>query len=185
MNSRTTLLALVLCATLFGCAVQSLKTSGDVVSERRVATVKVIIDPTLPSQISITRHRSGTVTEADKITAKTNANKLVHLFSNGFTTKFPVLASGYGLATANPPDNAALMKISVMSLMMDCSGFGCQSTLVVKGELLSASATPFWQFSSRVGQKIVNSPISDELFDTFATALLEAMKKDNVIARNQ
>lgn len=185
MNSRATLISLFLCITLLGCTVQSLKTSGDVAPDRRITMANVVFDPTLPNEIQVTRRRSGAITEADIFTARTNASRLLRLFSSGFVTRFPSIASGYGLATANPSGDAVRLKVSVTSLMMDCSGLGCQSTIIVKGELFGTSTSPFWQFSSKVGQAIVNSPISDELFDTFASALLEAMKKDNVIARNQ
>lgn len=186
MKKRSTVITLLFCIALYGCAVKSLKTSGEINATQRVKTVQVMYDPSLPNSIQIQRQGGGylgAITNGDRNLAVNNARQLTQLFSDNFKSKFSSVASQYGLVVANLPGEFPKLKVSVTSLSMGCSSFGCLSSLYLKGELFGVSENLLWTFSSQVGQPMVNAKISDELFDFFVIAMLEAMKKDGVITK--
>jgi hypothetical protein len=172
-------------AMLPSCAVQSMKSSGAVATRARLQATRVAYDPIVPSQIRITRVAKGAkpvITPADEATAVANVSALNVLFSRGFKEHFPGAAAKYGLQVDNARRSLPLLRISVASMQMRCTDFGCQSSFTLSGTLTEAQGAAPWSFSSKVGQAMVNATISDEIFESFEKALLDAMRSDGLIA---
>jgi len=176
-------IGLLMCLALCGCAVKSLKTSKDVDVIQKIRMIQVAYDPTLPHQIYIQKEGRGyrpTITTADKMVAYNNSLALSRIFNEGFSHRFSGIAAKYQVEVVKSAD-APKLKISISSLRMACSPMGCQSLFTLQGELFSQADIRLWNFSSEVGQPVVNADISGELFDSFAKELLDAMKKDGIV----
>ncbi len=180
-----TWLAAVLAASMLsGCAVSSQKTTGAVTQAQRITVATVRYDITLPTKVSVARFSGFTATSPvlDKQLAKDNADALNSLFSTGFKARFPLNAFGRGLVIDNTKKNLPLLDVSITSIETACSGRGCQTNFNLAVDLFMPDGKLVWNSSIRTGQGYVDAPIDNLLFDVFANALLDQMKKDGVIA---
>jgi hypothetical protein len=178
------LAALLAASIVSGCAVSGQKTTGSVTPAQRITVATVRYDITLPTKVSVFRLNGFTTTTPalDKQLAKDNADALNSLFSTGFKARFPLKAFGNGLVIDNTKKNLPLIDVSITSIETACSVRGCQTNFNLAADLFMPDGKLVWNSSIRTGQGYVEAPIDNLLFDIFANALLDQMKKDGVIA---
>jgi len=177
----------IVCILLGGCAVKSLKTSGMDDTGVRLEKMSIKFDATLPNQVVITRKAryDATISNADRLKAFRNARQLAALFTKQFNGDFHQIAQTYGVSVVTPSSDTPQMNVSITGLKMFCSDWGCQSMLAVTGEMPAVGGrTKKWTFTSDVGQTMVEAPIDDALFKSFAEAMLDAMVKDHLIVKH-
>jgi hypothetical protein len=167
-----------------GCAVSSQKTTGSVTQAQRVTVASVRYDITLPTKVSVVRLSgfNATTQALDKQLARDNADALNSLFSTGFKARFALNAFGRGLVVDNTKKTLPLLDVSITSIDTLCSAQGCQTNFNLAADLFMPDGKLIWNSSIRTGQGYVQAPIDNLLFDIFANALLDQMKKDGVIA---
>ncbi|MFZ2308385.1 MAG: hypothetical protein WAW73_00705 [Rhodoferax sp.] len=187
MSFRVVIFFTFIFTLLTGCTVRSLQTSGP--TEHNVRKVSLFFDATPPETIQIKRisnYAGAKITDADKQRAQTDVAALSNVIRNGFRDQFPPMAEKRGFAIGSIANTETQLKISIASAALGCSDMGCNPHLVLKGQLLRLPVgTVLWTFSSEVGGATVYSKITDEIFQTFAEKLLDAMEKDRLISGKQ
>lgn len=134
----------------------------------RVASATDLIS--LAASASIKRKVETRATEDHALFVKT--------FTQDFKDKLPQDASKYGLTVSDSAPTE--FRVVLGDQKTTCSLYGCVSSFDLRGDLLDASGKSIWHVTTTIGQSNITANIPD-LFETFATEVLTAMKKDGVI----
>jgi hypothetical protein len=171
---------------LAACAVRGAKTSGEATGAIQSARLSLNLE--LPKEINISRTSNvkggANISEKDRQRALADSKALVGVMFKGFAERFPALARERGLRIEAAPLGESILRLSVTVLRLDCTDMGCRPNLELRALVLRGDTyAPLWTYTSNVGPATVLSAVSDELFESFANDLLQAMERDRVVRR--
>ncbi|MFG6490532.1 hypothetical protein ACG04R_27970 [Roseateles sp. BYS78W] len=186
MRRRIAVLFLLCSLILASCAVRDAKTSGD--AKGAIGSTKLSLNLELPKAINISRTSSvkggSSISEQDKQRALSDSRALVSVMFKGFTERFPTMAKSYGLRIDPASQSESILRLSVTALHLDCTDMGCRPNLEIRAIVLrSDNYATLWTYTSNVGTATVLSAVSDELFESFAKDMLQAMERDHVLSK--
>ena len=110
------------------------------------------------------------------------SRQLQELLVAGFRDRFPGLAAKYGLTVT--PGASYQLRVRTIRQVTQCT-LSCWSRVTLRARLsdLSAGGKELWSFDATVGLAVGANGVADGAFDPLGEEILQAMKKENFIAR--
>ena len=138
----------------------------------------------MPATIVMQKQATGEIpiiTKTDKREALLSARAQMAVLDRGLRTQFEKKAIQYGVTISEMAGD--VIHVDVASIYSFCEAYkGCKTRLNLRVRLTDVEGKVRWKYDGAIEQTAPKEQINQPLFDTFADTLLEAMKKDGILA---
>ena len=138
----------------------------------------------MPATIVMQKQAIGEIpiiTKTDKREALLSTRAQMAVLDRGLRTQFEKKAVQYGVTISEMAGD--VIHVDVASIYSFCEAYkGCKTRLNLRVRLTDVEGKVRWKYDGAIEQTAPKEQINQPLFDTFADTLLEAMKKDGVLA---
>lgn len=138
----------------------------------------------MPATIVMQKQALGeipVITKTDKREALLTAKSQMALLEQGLRAQFEKKAIQYGVTISEMAGD--VIHVQVASIYSFCEAYkGCKTRLNIQVHLTDIEGKIRWRYDGAIEQRTPKEQVNQPLFDDFADTLLEAMKKDGMVA---